>query len=152
MSFSTLGGERNDAFMPQLYAQAALPASGDDLLQIKRINSWQAQMGFIELSSLVKANQRKDSLNRAVYKNVGVIFPSQTQKGCFYNITGAGIYRYARNADHARRLLEFMISKRAQYDFASGRAEFPVLDGIDSDPRLEKYGRFRARFVANKNE
>lgn len=152
LSFSALREKQPNVFMSQLKGQTTLPKTGSDLLQIKRINSWQAQLAFIELSSLVKANQSKDSLNKALYKHVGVIFPSQTQKGCFYNITGAGIYRYARNAAHAQQLLEFLMSKRAQYDFASGRAEFPVLERISSDPRLEKYGKFRARFVANKNK
>lgn len=136
-------------FMWFLNSQAALPRSGDDLTQIKRVYSGQAQLAFSELSSLVKANERKDTLQKPIYQNIAVIFPGQTQKGSFYNVTGAGIYRYARNAANAEKLLEFLSSKRAQYDFASGRAEFPVLD-IRADYRLKKYGPFRARFVANK--
>ncbi len=136
-------------FLPQLNMQSALPRSGNDLTQIKRVHSGQAQLAFVELASLVKANQRKDTLNKPIYTNIGVIFPGQKQKGSFYNVTGAGIYRYARNPANAEKLLEFLSSKRAQYDFASGRLEFPVLD-VKTDYRLEAYGKFRARFMANR--
>lgn len=149
-SLAGLNAKKENVFLPNLYNQTALPKTGDDLFQLKRINSGQAQLAFIELSSLVKANQSKDTLNKPMYKNIGIIFPSQTQKGSFYNVSGAGIHRYARNAENARQLLEFLSSKRAQYAFSSGRAAFPVLDGVEDDARLAKYGKFRARFVAGK--
>jgi len=149
-SIRFLKGDRKDDFMSLLYGQAALPAEGNDLTQIRRIQEGKAQLAFIELSSLLKANERKDTLNKPLYNQVGVIFPGQLQKGCFYNVTGAGIYRYARNKKNARLLLEFLISKRAQYHFAEGRHDFPVLEGIDPETLLKPYSQFRGRFLLNK--
>jgi iron(III) transport system substrate-binding protein len=141
---------KHKRYLSQLNAQTSLPRSGNDLTQIKRINLGQAQLAFVELSSLVESNERRDTLDRRLYKNIKVIFPGQTQKGSFYNVTGAGIYKYARNAGNAEKLLQFLGSKRAQYAFASGRAEFPVLE-VKTDFRLEEYGKFRARFIANRS-
>lgn len=137
------------AFLSALNRQSTLPRTGGDLQQIKRVHAGQAQLAFVELSSLVKADERKDTLQKPIYKNIDVIFPGQKQKGAFYNVTGAGVHRYARNPENAEKLLEFLCSKRAQYDFASGRLEFPVLN-VRTDYRLEAYGKFRARFLANK--
>jgi iron(III) transport system substrate-binding protein len=98
----------------------------------------------------VESNQQKDTLNKRLYRNIEVIFPSQTQKGTFYNVTGAGIYKYARNPENAKKLLQYLTSKKAQYAFASGRFEFPILSDVKADPRLAQFGNFRGRFIANR--
>jgi iron(III) transport system substrate-binding protein len=120
---------------------------------LKIIRYWQAQLEIVELSSILKANalktSKKDSLNQPFSKSIGVIFPNQTKKGCFYNITGAGIYRYARNPIQARKLVEFLASKRAQYQFAAGRFEYPVVKNINPHYLLDPFGKYRARFVLN---
>ncbi len=150
ISMLNLGTKKNKNFLSKLYQQAQGKPAGNDLTQIKKINSVQAQLAFIELSSLVISNQQKDTLNKKLYRNIEVIFPSQTQKGTFYNVTGAGIYKYARNPENAQKLLQYLTSKKAQYAFASGRFEFPVLTDVKADPRLQEYGTFRGRFIANR--
>lgn len=137
---------KHASYLRQLNGQSTLPRTGGDLTQIRRVYTGQAQLAFTELSSLVEVGQRKDTLNKPLYANIGVIFPGQKQKGAFYNVTGAGIYRYARNYANAEKLLAFLAGKRGQYGFASGRAEYPVMD-LQADHRLGKYGSFRARFV-----
>jgi iron(III) transport system substrate-binding protein len=150
ISMLNLGSKKNKNFLSKLYQQAQGKPAGNDLTQIKKINSVEAQLAFIELSSLVISNQQKDTLNKKLYRNIEVIFPSQTQKGTFYNVTGAGIYKYARNPENAQKLLQYLASKKAQYAFASGRFEFPVLTDVKADPRLQQYGNFRGRFIANR--
>ena len=150
ISMLNLKSKKHQHFSLNLSKQVQGRRGGNDLTQIKKINAVEAQLAFIELSSLVLANKQKDTLNKKLYRNVEVIFPSQTQKGTFYNITGAGIYKYARNAENATKLLQYLTSKKAQYAFASGRFEFPVLQEINADPKLREFGSFRGRFIANK--
>lgn len=150
ISMLNLRSKKHKNFLVQLKKQAQGISKGDDFTQIKKINAVEAQLAFIELGSLVNANQKKDTLQKKMYRNISVIFPSQTQKGTFFNVTGAGIYKYARNPDNAKKLLQFLTSKKAQYAFASGRFEFPVLTDVKPDPRLQDFGNFRGRFVANK--
>lgn len=139
-------------FKSKLVQQSNLKREGDDLTQIKRIQNGQAQLAVIELSSMEKRRLEKDTLAKQLKNQVGVIFPSQTKKGSFYNVTGAGIYRYARNPQNAQKLLEYLTMKGPQYFFASGRLEFPVNEAVKIDGRLEEYGKFRARFYAPKNQ
>jgi iron(III) transport system substrate-binding protein len=150
ISMMNLRSKKHKNFVFNLNRQSQGNPKGNDLTQIKKINSVEAQLAFIELSSLVEANQQKDTLNKRLYRNIEVIFPSQTQKGTFYNITGAGIYKYARNPENAQKLLQYLTSKKAQYAFASGRFEYPVLSDVKADPRLVQFGNFRGRFVANR--
>ncbi len=137
-------------FKSKLIEQSNLPKTGGDLAQIKRIQNNQAQLAIIELASMEKRKLEKDSLANQLKNQVGIIFPSQMKKGSLYNVTGAGIYRYARNPQNAQKLLEYLTSKGAQYFFASGRFEFPVNEAVKVDYRLEQYGKFRARFYAPK--
>ena len=150
ISMLNLRFKKHKNFLSSLNKQAQGNPKGNDLTQIKKINAVEAQLAFIELSSLIAANQKKDTLSKKLYRNVSVIFPSQTQKGTFYNVTGAGIYKYARNPENAQKLLQYLTSKNAQYAFSSGRFEFPVLTDIKADPRLQEFGSFRGRFVANR--
>jgi iron(III) transport system substrate-binding protein len=150
ISMLNLTSKKHKNFISNLNKQVQGNPKGDDLTQIKKINAVQAQLAFIELSSLVSANQKKDTVSKKLYRNVSVIFPSQTQKGTFYNITGAGIYKYARNPENAQKLLQYLTSTKAQYAFASGRFEFPVLTDVKADSRLQEFGSFRGRFVANR--
>lgn len=138
-------------FKSKLIKQSILSRSGDDLTQIKRIQKNQAQVAIIELASMEKRFLEKDSLARKLRTQVGVIFPSQTKKGSLNNVTGAAIYRYARNPDNAQKLLDYLTSKGAQYFFAAGRLEFPVNEAVKVDDRLDAYGKFRARFYAPKS-
>lgn len=152
-SMARMSSKTLNLFMPKLYLQTVLAKEGDDLQQLKRIKDGKAQLALIELAVLEQANnQFKDSTKHSIYNNITVVFPDQSKKGCFYNITGAGIYRYARNPKNAELLLEFLASPKGQYDFAAGRFEFPVNETIKSDYQLDKYGKFRARFVANKKK
>jgi len=150
ISMLNLRSKKHKNFLYNLNKQSQGNPKGDDLAQIKKINAVEAQLAFVELASLVYANQKKDTLSKKLYRNVSVIFPSQTQKGTFYNVTGAGIYRYARNPENAQKLLQYLTSKKAQYAFASGRYEFPVLSDVKAGPKLQEFGSFRGRFVANR--
>lgn len=139
-------------FKSKLVQQSKLIRDGNDLTQIKRIQYKQAQVAVVELSSIEKRRLETDSLAKQLKNQIGVIFPSQAKKGSFYNITGAGIYRYARNPQNAQKLLEYLTMKGPQYFFASGRLEFPVNGSVKIDGRLNEYGKFRARFYAPKNQ
>ena len=127
-------------------SQTNLPKKGNDLDQIIRIKNNQAQLAIIQLSSLAKMLDKKNKNYLLSYNNVCPIFPNQRKKGTYYKISGAGIYRYAKNPQNAKKMLEFLASKRAQYLFASGRYEIPVVKGVDICYQVKNFGKYRARF------
>lgn len=149
-SLAQMEAKKLHDFKAKLVHQSKLSREGNDLTQIKRIQNKQAQLAVIELASMEKRRLEKDTLAKQLKNQVGIIFPSQTKKGSFYNVTGAGIHRYARNPANAQKLLEYLTMKGPQYFFASGRLEFPVNEDVKIDRRLEEYGKFRARFYAPK--
>jgi iron(III) transport system substrate-binding protein len=140
--------EKSNEFIDKLYQQTNLPFEQDDFYQIKRISNKKGTLALIELSSLSRAYQIKDSNELSKYQDVLPIFPSQRQKGCFINVSGAGVYKYARNSMNAKLLLEFMIRADNQEEFSKGRHCFPIHKEAKTSDELEKFGKFRGRFIA----
>jgi iron(III) transport system substrate-binding protein len=149
ISLNHLPSKKNKNFMYRFFKQHTGPKKGDDHYQIKRVSEASALLAIVELKSLLDERAQKDSLNLSSYRNVGVIFPGQTQKGTFFNVTGAGVYRYARNPENANLLLKYLYKKGSQYQFAAGRNEYPVMDKVHAGPNLFEFGYFRGRFLAN---
>lgn len=143
-------GENADSVLYKLYSQRSLPLSGDDRVQLKRINSGQAQLAVVELAKLIEFKQQKDSADNSNYSKLTACFPNQKRKGVFYSVTGAGVYRFSRNTNNAILLLEFLSSKRAQYNFAENRFSYPIHSEINASYPLRQFGIFRGRFLLKR--
>ena len=80
---------------------------------------------------MVAATEKSDpnwrEQNSAVEK-VAVLFPNQGdgQTGTHINISGAGVCRYAPNRNNAIKFIEFLVSDRAQDQFAEANFEYPL--------------------------
>ncbi len=105
----------------------------------------QSTLLFTDLASMTFWQQKK----KENAKNVGIIIPNQRKKGVFFNITGAGVYRYARHSENAIQLLTFLTSKRAQYQWNAGRNHYPINEVIEPNYWLKQVGTVRGRFYLN---
>jgi iron(III) transport system substrate-binding protein len=61
--------------------------------------------------------------------------------GALVNVAGASILGTADRPDDAERFLRFLLSDRAQRYFAEETYEYPLVDGVPTDPRLLPLGR-----------
>jgi thiamine transport system substrate-binding protein len=61
------------------------------------------------------------------------------EASCFRQIEFAGVLRGARNEDGARKLVDFMLSKRFQDDIPLSMFVFPVSRAATLPPEFEKY-------------
>lgn len=138
--------EKADSFLYKLNTQNILPHSGDDFEQIKRIARINSLFSVIKLSSLAESQNSKVKEDKKISKNIGHIFANQRKKGCFITISGAGVYRYAKNPSNAIKLLEFLSSKKAQKIYAHNRFEYPVTKSALVSKFLLPYGKYRGRF------
>ena len=60
------------------------------------------------------------------------------------NISGAGVTKYAPNADNAERLIAFLLGDEAQTAFARGNNEYPVAPGVAAQGPIAAYADFKA--------
>lgn len=65
-------------------------------------------------------------------------------RGQHVNISGAGLLNTAKNRGNAIKLLEFLVSEKAQNLYASANFEEPVRAGIATDEYIESLGDFKA--------
>lgn len=75
---------------------------------------------------------------------VSVFWPNQNSSGVHVNVSGAGLARYAPNAEDALRLLEWLTGEAAQEQFAGLNLEFPVNPSVPSVELVQAWGEFRA--------
>lgn len=75
---------------------------------------------------------------------LAIFWPNQGEggSGVHVNISGAGITKYAKHPEAARKLLEWLSSSEAQHLFASLNMEYPVKAGEPVDPLVEAWGEF----------
>lgn len=149
-SIRTYYGEKADSVLYKIYSQRSLPLTGDDHIQLKRINSGESQLAVVELSKLLEFKQQKDSISKVNNSKLSAFFPNQKQKGVFYSVTGAGVYRFSRNTNNAILLLEFLSSKSAQYNFSENRYSYPIHSEVNASFPLSQFGIFRGRFLLKR--
>jgi len=73
-------------------------------------------------------------------KVVRPTFASEKSKGTHVNISGAAVARYAPDKEGAVKLLEYLVSDKAQSLYANANYEYPVRDGVTLDPVVASFG------------
>lgn len=57
--------------------------------------------------------------------------------GSLVNVAGAGILESSKHKDAGTKLVEYLLSEKAQKHFSEQTYEYPVVSGIAADPRLK---------------
>jgi iron(III) transport system substrate-binding protein len=81
--------------------------------------------------------------DQAAAAKVTVVWPKPTH----VNVSAGGVTRYARNPQHAQKLLEFLVSPSSGEGYAAANNEYP-LRGWGNNPILKRFGSFTASAVS----
>lgn len=135
-----------DSFLIKLNRQRGEDFFIDDLAVLESIQLKKYQLAIVKLSSLLRYNQIYSSTSHIEKNKLLPFMPDQRRKGAYYTITSGGVYRFSKNSGEAKKLLEFLSSKRAQYKFSAGRYEFPILKNVALIYELKVYRKIRGRF------
>lgn len=73
-------------------------------------------------------------------KVVRPTFANEKSKGTHVNISGASVAKYAPNKDNAVKLLEYLVSDKAQSLYANANYEYPIKAGVKLDPVVASFG------------
>jgi iron(III) transport system substrate-binding protein len=117
--------------------------SGGDADQVKAVAAGAGDVAISNTYYVARLAASADAAERAVYDQVGVVFPNQSDRGTHINVSGAGVTRHAPNYANAVRLLEFLVSEAAQRVYAEGNQEYPVKPGVPVSETLRSWGAFR---------
>ncbi len=139
------GRDFTEAWARGIVENLARPPRGGDTDQIKAVAAGEGDVALSNTYYLARLVRSADPADREVASRVGVFFPNQDllDRGTHVNISGGGVVATAPNRDHAVAFLEYLVGDTAQERFASGNNEYPVVEGIATDPVLESWGAFR---------
>lgn len=140
---ASLGTAKTEAWAKGLVANFANPPEGNDTAQIRAVSSGKADLTMANTYYYIRLAKSNKPEDQEVVKNVGVIFPNQSNRGTHINISGAGVAKHAPNRAAAIAFLEHLSSRPAQEIFAKGNNEYPVLQGVSLDPVLGSLGQFK---------
>lgn len=73
-------------------------------------------------------------------KVVRPTFAKESSKGTHVNISGAAVAKHAPNKGNAVKLLEYLVSDKAQSMYAKANYEYPVKKGVELDPVVASFG------------
>ena len=124
-------------------ANLAREPQGNDIEQIKAVAAGLCDATLVNHYYLIRMQASTDPSERAAAERVGLVFPDQAGAGAHVNVSGAGVAKYAPNEANALKLLEFLVSAKAQGEFAKLNEEFPVVAGAEIGPELKALGTFK---------
>ena len=116
---------------------------GSDRDQMKAVAAGLGDVAVVNTYYIGKLLNSKKRSEVEVGKKMGVFFPNQKGRGTHINISGAGITKYSKNKQNAIKLLEFLVSPKAQSIFAKANYEYPVNPNVEPSALLKSWGKFK---------
>lgn len=137
------GAEWTEDWARGLVANLARDPRGGDTDQILACAAGEGDLCIANTYYLGRLVRSDNPEERAVAEKITVVFPNQADRGAHVNISGAGIARNAPNAAGAQAFLEYLASDSAQYAFAEGNSEYPVVAGVQTPEWIRAFGEFK---------
>ncbi|WP_108788296.1 extracellular solute-binding protein [Erythrobacter sp. Alg231-14] len=136
------GAEAAENWASGVVANFARDPQGNDTAQIEAVSAGECRIGVVNTYYLARF-AGGDEEQRAIFDNLGVIFPDQTGNGTHINISGAGVVTNAPNRENAIAFLEYLTSESAQQYFANGNNEYPAVTDVAANSAVEQLGEFK---------
>lgn len=123
-------------------ANLARKPNGNDRAQVKGIYSGECDiaLGNTYYMGKMETNE-KDPEQKDWAASVKLLFPNAGDRGTHVNISGMSLMKHAPNRDNAVRLMEFLSSKKAQQLYGASNFEYPLIPGVEADPRTAAWGK-----------
>ncbi len=115
----------------------------NDMFQIKAVALGLGDIAIVNTYYMGKMLTSKSSADVDAAHKVDIFFPNQKGRGAHINISGAGVAKYSKNKKNAIKLIEFLLSEKAQKSFAQANFEYPVLKGVEPSEIVKAWGSFK---------
>ena len=143
------GEEATEEWLNGVKANLARKPQGNDRAQAKGIYEGVCDVALANTYYMGKmATNEKKPEQKDWASVIRVHFLDQDGPGQHVNISGAGVIKGAKNRGEAIQLIEFLAGDVAQQMYASSNFEYPVKQGVATDPFIESLGQFRADTLA----
>lgn len=123
-------------------ANMAREPQGGDTDQLKAIAGGVCDVALVNHYYLLRMARSADPAETEAAAKIGLVFPEDGGAGAHVNISGMALARYTKNEANAVRLMEFLVSPKAQAIIAEENEEFPILASAPKGAALTALGAF----------
>lgn len=85
-----------------------------------------------------------DEKQRVWADAVHINFPNQKNRGAHVNVSGMGMAKFSPNKANAEKLMNYLVSKEAQQEYAQTNMEYPVRKGVALSKLVASWGEFKS--------
>lgn len=132
------GAEAAKAWVEGVKANLARKPDGGDRDQIKAIAAGECDIAIGNTYYI--GQMLADPDQKAAAEAVNVVFPTFAAGGTHMNISGMAMTKSAPNKDAAVKLMEFLVSDKAQKIYADTNYEFPIKPGVPVSDLVAGWG------------
>ncbi len=137
MMIAALGEQGTERVLSSWIANLATDIFSDDTQVLEAIAAGQCDVGIVNTYYYGRLIAKKPKLPLSLF------WPNQKDRGVHINISGAGVARYAKHPEAAKKLLEWLSAPKAQRIFAKLDFEYPVHAEIPPSATVLSWGMFR---------
>ncbi|PRX37775.1 iron(III) transport system substrate-binding protein [Meinhardsimonia xiamenensis] len=123
-----------------LKANLARKPQGNDRAQVKAI--WAGECDISLGNTYYMGKMLEDPEQRQWAESVRIVFPEFENGGTHVNVSGVALTEAAPNREAAIRLMEFLVSEKAQEIYAEINYEYPVRPGTPVSELVASWGSF----------
>ena len=134
------GAEKTEAFLKGVKANTARKPGGGDREVARDIQSGQCDIGVINTYYIGLMSQAKNE-QKGWYDAIKPLKSTFSGGGTHVNVSAAAIAKHAPNKDNAVKLIEYMLSGKAQTLYADGNFEFPVNPDVKESAAVKLLGQ-----------
>ena len=137
------GEEEATKWAKDMVNNFARTPKGSDRDQMKAVAAGVGDIAVVNtyyLGMLLNSNKKREVM---VGKKMGIFFPNQNTTGTHINISGVGVVKYSKNKKNAIKLIEFLVSPKAQGLYAKTNFEYPINKNVEPSPLLKSWGSFK---------
>ncbi|MCT4783492.1 MULTISPECIES: Fe(3+) ABC transporter substrate-binding protein [Exiguobacterium] len=120
---------------------------GNDRDQAKAVVAGEGDVAIMNTYYMGLMLNSEDAEEKKVAEQLGVFFPNQETTGTHVNVSGIAMTKASKNAENAKKLMEFMSDPSAQEQFASANYEYPVNESVEPNELLKSWGEFKEQDI-----
>ncbi|MBY6165729.1 Fe(3+) ABC transporter substrate-binding protein [Pseudooceanicola nitratireducens] len=136
------GEEATKTWLEGVKANLARKPQGNDRAQVKAI--WAGECDISVGNTYYMGKMLEDAEQTEWANSVRIVFPTFEEGGAHVNISGVAMTKAAPNKENALKLMEFLVSPKAQEIYAAANYEYPIAPGTEAIDLVKGWGEFTA--------
>ena len=138
------GKDKIQFWLKNFVSNFARSPKGNDRAQILAVAAGEADLAIANTYyyALMLSGQKGKEQKEAA-KKVTPYFPNQNDRGTHINISGVGILKNSPNPENALKLIEFLLTEKAQKHIVENTFEYSILNNVKSHELIESMGSFK---------